>query len=182
MPARRRTAFVPDEPSGLDELAVAEYLDLVAALWDADEAFARRSLVLLDAFELSSRTRTPLRALSHGQRRLVSVVGAVALDRELLLVDEATSALDPEAVMTLREVLRGIASRRRAVLLATQDLHFAESVCDSVTLLSSGRVVAVGALDALRARYGARSLEAIFVAALGTAERLENVRRELEAL
>ena len=179
MAARRRAALVPDEPSGLDELAVAEYLDLVGALWNARGAFARRTDVLLDAFELSSRRRTPLRALSHGQRRLVAVVGAVALDRPLLLLDEATAALDPEAVMTLREVLSGVAARGGAVLLATQDLHFAESVCGRVTLLSAGRVVADGDLDTLGARFGVRSLEAIFVAALGTAERLENVRRAL---
>jgi ABC-2 type transport system ATP-binding protein len=180
--ARGRTAFVPDEPSGLDELVVAEYLELVAALWRADAGFARRAHVLLDAFELTGRRRTPLRALSHGQRRLVSVVGAVALDRPLLLFDEATAALDPEAVITLREVLVSVAARGGAVLLATQDLHFAESVCDRVTLLSAGRVVAEGSLDALSARFGAGSLEAIFVAALGTAERLESVRRALEAL
>jgi ABC-2 type transport system ATP-binding protein len=182
MAARRRTAFVPDEPSGLDELAVAEYLDLVAALWSAGEAFSRRAAVLLDAFDLSARVRAPLRALSHGQRRVVAVVGAVALDLQLLVLDEVTAALDPEAVIALREVPRGVASRRGAVLLATQDLHFAESVCDSVTLLAGGRVVADGALDLLRARYGAHSLEAIFVAALGTAERLNDVRRALEAL
>jgi ABC-2 type transport system ATP-binding protein len=180
--ARRKTAVVPDEPGGLDELAVAEYLELVAALWRADPGFARRTNVLLDAFELAGRRRTPLRALSHGQRRLVSVVGAVALDRPLLLIDEVTAALDPEAVITLREVLVHVAARGGAVLLATQDLHFAESVCDGFTLLSAGRMVADGSLDELRARYGARSLEAIFVTALGAAERLEGVRRALEAL
>jgi ABC-2 type transport system ATP-binding protein len=180
--ARRRTAVVPDEPAGLDELVVAEYLDLVAALWSADAAFARRAQVLLEAFELAGRRRTPLRALSHGQRRLVALVGAVALDRPLLLMDEVTAALDPEAVITLREVLVSVAARRGAVLLATQDLHFAESVCDRVTLLSAGRVVAEGSLDALRSRYGARSLEAVFIAALGTAERLASIRRALEAL
>jgi ABC-2 type transport system ATP-binding protein len=182
IPARHRTAVVPDEPSGLDELAVAEYLELVAALWRADPGFTRRAHVLLDAFELTRRRRTPLRALSHGQRRLVSVVGAVALDRPLLLIDEVTAALDPEAVITLREVLVNVAARGGAVLLATQDLHFAECVCDCVTLVSAGRVVAEGPLDELRTRYGACSLEAIFVTALGAAERLESVRRALEAL
>jgi ABC-2 type transport system ATP-binding protein len=180
--ARRKTAVVPDEPGGMDELAVAEYLDLVAALWRADPGFARRTNVLLDAFELAGRRRTLLRALSHGQRRLVSMVGAVALDRPLLLIDEVTAALDPEAVIALREVLVHVAARGGAVLLATQDLHFAESVCDGFTLLSAGRMVADGSLDELRARYGARSLEAIFVTALGAAERLEGVRRALEAL
>jgi ABC-type multidrug transport system ATPase subunit len=180
--ARAHTAWIPDEPSGLDELTVAEYLDLVRALWRADEGFGPRADVLARVFALDARLRSPLGSLSHGQRRLVAVVAAVALARRLLLLDEATAALDPEAVIVLREVLRGIARRGTGVVLATQDLHFAEAVCDTVTLLSAGRVAAHGRLDELRARYGAASLEDVFVAALGAAERLTELRSALDAL
>ena len=55
------------------------------------------------AFGLEGRERVRIDALSHGLRRLVAIVAAVALDRPLLVVDEATAALDPEAVITLRE-------------------------------------------------------------------------------
>jgi ABC-2 type transport system ATP-binding protein len=180
--ARAHTAWIPDEPSGLDELTVAEYLDLVRALWRADDGFAARSDVLARVFGLDARLRSPLGSLSHGQRRLVAVVAAVALARRLLLVDEATAALDPEAVIVLREVLRGVARRGAGVVLATQDLHFADKVCDSVTLLSAGRVAAQGRLDELRARYSAASLEDVFVAALGASERLTELRSALDAL
>lgn len=180
--ARARTGFVPDEPTGLDELSVDELLGLVAALWGAPAGFARRADALLAAFGLAERRATLLRSLSHGQRRLAAVVAAVSLDRPLLLVDEATAALDPEAVVVLREVLRGTAARGAGVLVATQDLHFAESVCGRVTLLEGGRVVAAGTIEALCARYAAGSLEDAFVRAVGAERRLEALRDALAAL
>jgi ABC-type multidrug transport system ATPase subunit len=138
--------------------------------------------VLARLFALDTRLRSPLGSLSHGQRRLVTVVAAVALARPLLLLDEATAALDPEAVIALREVVRSVAGRGRGVLVATQDLHFAETTCDRVTLLSAGRVAAEGRVDELRARYRAGSLEEVFVAALGAESRLAEVRGALDAL
>jgi ABC-2 type transport system ATP-binding protein len=180
--ARARASWVPDEPSGLDELSIDEFLALVAALWGVREGFARRAEMLIDVFGLHGRRAVQLGSLSHGQRRLASIVAAVALDRTLLLVDEATAALDPEAVVVLREVLRSTASRRRGVLVATQDLHFAESVCDRVALLSAGRVAADGTLDELRSRYEASTLEDVFLRALGAADRYEELRSALDAL
>jgi len=180
--ARARTGWVPDEPAGLDELSIDEFLALVSALWRARDGFARRAAVLLAAFGLQDRHAVQLGSLSHGQRRLASIVAAVALDRTLLLVDEATAALDPEATMVLREVLRSTAARGRGVLVATQDLHFAESICHRVTLLSAGRVAAEGRLDELRSRFEATTLEDVFLRALGAADRFEEVRSALDAL
>jgi len=180
--ARARVASVPDEPNGLDELSVAELLQLTASLWRVENDFARRAELLLGVFGLRERARSQLGSLSHGQRRLVGVVAAVALDRPLLLVDEATAALDPEAVIALREVVRVAAERGTGVLVATQDLHFAELVCDRVTLLSAGRAVAEGTIAELRRRHAAATLEGVFVAALGAAGRLRELRDALDAL
>jgi ABC-2 type transport system ATP-binding protein len=180
--ARALVASVPDEPTGLDELSVGELLQLTGSLWRAEGDFARRSELLLGVFGLRERLRSQLGSLSHGQRRLVSVVAAVALARPLLLVDEATAALDPEAVIALREVLRVAAERGTGVLVATQDLPFAELVCDRVTLLSAGTVVTQGTIAELRRRYSSATLEEVFVAALGVSGRLREVRDALDAL
>lgn len=179
--ARAESAYVPDEPSGLDELSVDELLRLVAALWRAPSAYARRAAALLDAFGLAESRAILLHSLSHGRRRIAAIVAAAALDRSLLLVDEATAALDPEAVVVLREVLRAAAARGTGVLVATQDLHFAETVCGQVALLASGSVAAAGPVDAVCAAYGAASLEEAFVRAVGVERRLEAVRDALGA-
>jgi ABC-2 type transport system ATP-binding protein len=174
--ARSQLAYVPDEPDGLDELAVVEYLALVRALYRESRAFDARALALGDAFGLSTRMRVRLGALSHGQRRVVSIVAALALVRPLTVVDEATAALDPEATIVLREALRAAAERGGGVLVATQDLAFAERVCDHVVLLNQGRVVARGGTRDLS------PLEETFLAAVGGATRIEEVRGALRDL
>ena len=180
--ARARAAWLPDEPAGFDELTVAEYLGLVRSLYRADQAYARRAATLLDAFGIAGRARDYLGSLSHGLRRTVAFVAAAALDPPLLVVDEATAALDPAAVLVLREALRAHARRGGGVLLATQDLHFGATVCDRVVLLDRGRVIADGRVDELIARHDGRSLEDVFVAALGREGRVLELRRALDAL
>lgn len=171
--ARAQLAYVPDEPDGLDELCVTEYLSLVRALWRADAGYDARAHALCGAFVLRGREQVRLGALSHGQRRIVSIVAALALAKPLLVVDEANAALDPEASLVLREALQATSS---AVLVATQDLAFAERVCDDVVLLNRGEIVARGATRALA------PLEDAYLGALGAGGRLEEVRAALRNL
>lgn len=180
--ARRSAAFVPDEPRGFDELAVGELLGLVRALYGAGSDFDARAARLLEAFGLAPRAGARLGELSHGLRRQASVVAAAALAPRLLVVDEATAALDPEAVVVLRETVRALAHRGSAVLVATQDLRFAEDVADRVHLLDRGRVVAEGPLPGLLGRFCASSLEEAFLAAVGRPGLGRTLRSALDAL
>ena len=66
LPARALVASVLDEPTGLDELSVAELLQLTALLWRAESDFVRRAELLLGVFGLHERARSQLGSLSHG--------------------------------------------------------------------------------------------------------------------
>ncbi len=180
--ARAVTALVPDEPTGFDELTVSEFVELVHALWAANEDARARARVLTTAFGLDSRRGIRLGALSRGLRRRASAVAALSLAPRLLLVDEATATLDPDAVVVLHEALRTHADRGGGVLLATQDLHFAGAVCDEIVLLHRGAVVDRGRPADLRARHDASSLEAVFLDAVGDARLRERVRDAFSAL
>lgn len=179
--ARAATGFVPDEPSGLDELSVKEFLHLYEALHRMPTGFRRRAATLLDAFGLASRLDTPLGGLSLGLRRQAALVAVFALAPPLVVIDEATAALDPHATIVLRESLRALTRRGSGVLLATQDLAFAETVCDEVVLLDQGRVVASGSPSELRIHYGARSLEDTLLKALGQSTFVEELGAALDA-
>ena len=182
MRARAAAALVPDEPSGFDELSVAELVALVHALWGAGPAAQARAEILVDAFGLAGRLASRVGTLSRGLRRQASAVAALSLAPSLVLVDEATATLDPEAVVVLREAVAALAARGSGVLLATQDLHFAETACDEVVLLQRGRVLERGAPAALRDVYGAATLEDVFLSALGESSLAAKVRHGLAAL
>jgi ABC-type multidrug transport system ATPase subunit len=97
-------------------------------------------------------------------------------------VDEATATLDPEAVVVLDEALSALAARGCGILLATQDLHFAEVACDEVVLLHRGSVIERGTPEVLRARHEAASLEEAFLGALGDSLLRERIRDAFESL
>lgn len=177
--ARAQVAYVPDEPDGLGELCPGELFALMRALYRADPGYEARAHTLVHAFDFTACLRTRLDALSHGRRRVASMIAAFALARPLVVVDEATAALDPEAVVVLRDVLRALAQRGAGVLVATQDLGFAERICDDVVLLSSGRSVAAGTVAEI---CGGLPLERAFLRAVGSQARIQEARRELVAL
>jgi ABC-2 type transport system ATP-binding protein len=182
MPARCSSAFVPDDPSGLDELTVGELVELVGALYRGGPPYRERAARLLQAFGLEGRRGATLGSLSNGLRRQASVVVAAAVGTPLLVLDEATAALDPEAIIVLRELLRAVADKGAGVLVASQDLHFAETVCDSVYLLNRGRVVVEGEPGALKKRFGVVSLEGVFLEALGTQAAVSEIRASFRDL
>lgn len=174
--ARGRVGYVPDEPTGLDELTVVEYLDLVRALYRAGPEYAVRARTLLAAFRLDGRGRAPLASLSHGARRATAVAAAFALRPAVAVVDEASAALDPEAVVALRDAIRALALGGTGVLIATQDLSFAERTCHEVVILASGRVAASGPVPT------PGSLERAVLAAIGETSHAQALRSALGCL
>lgn len=185
--ARRRLAFVPDTPHGFDELSVAEYLHLVRDLYGRPDNFVARMDLLLDVLGLTVKRSVSLKALSTGMRRQVSIVAAVATGPELLVIDEATATLDPEVVVALRETVRALGDQGTGVLMATQDLAFAEGVCTRLCLLHEGKLVLTGSMAELRAHAAAQglagsSLEEIFLAAVDKGTFRTGLRRALAAL
>ena len=172
-------AYVPDVPAGFEHLSVSEYCRLLGALHRADADYARRVDDLMEILALSPYARAAVGGLSHGTRRKVALIAAAALDRPLLLVDEATSALDPESVIALEQLIRAVVTRGRTVVLATQDVYFAERVCDTVCLLADGAVVASGTVASLLEAYERETLRDVFMAVTGLAVSEDRVHAAL---
>jgi ABC-2 type transport system ATP-binding protein len=180
--ARRNLAFVPDTPGGFEQLDVREYMDLYRNLYRQPRVrYEDRARVVLEAFALLEYEASGLGELSHGVRRKVAMAAALALDVPTILIDEPTVGLDPESVVVLRRLVGHIGRSGSAVLLATQDLAFAERVCDLLFLIHNGRLVAEGSPALLRERYRASSVEEAFLAATGIGRRIDDLEQRLES-
>lgn len=180
--AKRNLGFVPDTPSGFEHLTVHEYLELYRGLYrQPRDRYEERAGVVLEAFGLLEYGEANLGELSHGIRRKVATTAALSLDVPTILIDEPTVGLDPEGVVVLRRLVRHIGRTGSAVLLATQDLTFAERVCDYLFLLHNGRLVADGSPALLRERYHASSIEETFLAVTGMGRRIDDFERRLDA-
>ncbi|NHB84012.1 ABC transporter ATP-binding protein [Tessaracoccus sp. HDW20] len=105
---------------------------------------------ILTRFNLGGRTRDKLEKLSLGNQQRVQIAGAVLADPKALILDEPFSGLDPDAVDEMFALLTEFTTRGVPVLFSSHQLELVERLCDRITILRSGRVVASGSVDELR--------------------------------
>jgi ABC-2 type transport system ATP-binding protein len=149
---RARVGLVTDVPGLHEQMAPAPYLDFFGRLYGLDAATRRRRVAeLLAFFGLEDQRGTRMAGFSKGMKQKVALARALLHEPPVLFLDEPTSGLDPLGARAVRDLIRGLRSERRAVVLCTHDLDEAERLADEVTILRAGRVVATGTPGALRA-------------------------------
>jgi ABC-2 type transport system ATP-binding protein len=157
---RLRFGYMPEQRGLYPRMRVGEQLAYFAQHHGLSSREAeRRAAAWLERFGLADRARSKLEDLSHGNQQRVQLAAAMVHDPELLVLDEPFSGLDPLGVATMSEVLRERASAGVAVVFSSHQLDLVEEVCQDAVIISRGRVVADGQIDALKAGSGRRHLE-----------------------
>ncbi|MCY3693993.1 MAG: ABC transporter ATP-binding protein [Chloroflexi bacterium] len=127
--------------SGRDNLA---YFQGIGCRSDATELDD-----LLEKVGLSDRADSRYRTYSLGMKQRLGLAYALLGDPELLFLDEPTNGMDPAGMAEVRDLIRSLGTGGRTVLLSSHLLHEVEQVCDSVAILSKGRLIAQGDVDDL---------------------------------
>ncbi|WP_329091021.1 MULTISPECIES: ABC transporter ATP-binding protein [unclassified Streptosporangium] len=159
---RRRFGYMPEERGLYQKMRVAEQVEYFGRLSGLTAGGARKATGdLLERLSLTERAGDTVDALSLGNQQRVQLAVALVHDPEALILDEPFSGLDPLAVDALAEVL---AERRAAgvpVLFSSHQLDLVERLCDSVGIISAGRMVASGTVEELRDREGRGRLRVV---------------------
>ncbi len=162
---RRAFAAVLQETAVEPLLTVRDNLELCGRLRGLDAAARRAAEARLVALlELESHLGKLGQDLSAGTKRRVQVAKALMAPAPVLFLDEATTGMDPLVKRRVIEALRAEAREGRTILLTTQLLDEAESLCARMALVKGGKVAALGTLPELRARAHARPLLRIAIA------------------
>jgi osmoprotectant transport system ATP-binding protein len=144
---RRKMGYVIQDGGLFPHLTARQNIDLMAkeAGWPRDRRQARvEELCALTRFPPDALDRYPAE-LSGGQRQRVSLMRALMLDPDVLLMDEPLGALDPMIRAELQDDLKGIfLSLKKTVVLVTHDLSEAAFFGDTILLMHKGRVVQQG--------------------------------------
>ena len=157
---RMRFGYMPEERGLYPRMAVGEQLEYFGHLHGLDAVAARTATARwLDQLGLAARAGAKVEELSHGNQQRAQLAAALLHEPELLVLDEPFAGLDPVAVHTLAEVLRGEAARGAAVLFSSHQLELVEDICEEVAIVDHGRIVATGALGALRQASRRRRIE-----------------------
>jgi D-methionine transport system ATP-binding protein len=161
--ARRRIGMVFQHVNLMDSRTAAENVELPLEL-DGMPRTDRRERVaeLLATVGLQDRGSSYPAQLSGGERQRVGIARALATEPEVLLFDEPTSALDGRTTRQVLDLIRELRERLGiTVLVITHDMNVVRQVCDSATLLSAGRVVQTGTLDAVLRAPGSPLADAL---------------------
>jgi ABC-2 type transport system ATP-binding protein len=168
--ARARLGYLPQEPTALGHLTVAEAVEYAA--WLKRVPRRRRADLVTAALvdlDLVERAHDRMGRLSGGTRQRAHIAQAVVHRPDVLLLDEPSTAVDAEHRVDLRHTLRRLAAGR-LVVLSTHLTEDVELLADRVCALAGGRLafdgtpdelVALGAADAERtgAAEPARAIE-----------------------
>jgi ABC-2 type transport system ATP-binding protein len=130
------------------KLTVVEVLTLFRGFYPT----GRTPDELIELMDLGEKRSTRTQNLSGGQRQRLSVALALVNDPELVFLDEPTTGMDPAARRALWEVVLGLRSAGRTVLLTTHYLEEAEVLCDRVAIMDHGHVLDEGTVEELVSR------------------------------
>ena len=145
--ALTRTGAIVEFPSfyphlsGRDNLAYFQEISGTSDAAELDE--------LLGKVGLSERGKDRFHTYSLGMKQRLGLAHVLLGDPDLLILDEPTNGMDPDGMAEVRDLIRSLGDGERTVLLSSHLLHEVEQVCDSVAILSHGRLVSQGGVDDL---------------------------------
>ena len=166
--ARRRLAFMPDEPRLFEYLTVEDHLAFTGRLYGVGADAGARARALLDELELAGKERALPAELSRGMKQKLVVACGLLHDPEVLVFDEPLTGIDPGGIRKMKQTIVRRAAAGASVIVSSHLLPLVEEICSRVLVLSRGKAVLFGTLDEIRANAGGdASLEEIFLRVTG---------------
>jgi branched-chain amino acid transport system ATP-binding protein len=149
--ARLGVGYAPEEGGIFGDLTVAENVEIATWTQPAGRPAADRIALAYEVFprlrDYAARRGTQL---SGGERKMLAIARALALDPRLLLLDEPFEGLSPAIVPRLAESIAAIARQGRAILLAESNLHHVPPETGRLYVIERGEIIYGGPADAAR--------------------------------
>jgi ABC-2 type transport system ATP-binding protein len=143
---------MPEERGLYPRMKVAEQLVYLARLHGLDARAATRSVdTWLERLGVAARRDDEVLKLSLGNQQRVQLAAALVHNPSILVLDEPFSGLDPVAVDVMSQVLAEKCAEGVPTMFSSHQLDLVERLCDRVGIVRGGHMVAIGAIDELRA-------------------------------
>jgi len=148
---RRRIGYVAQGGSTWDEVSAREELVLQARLYGIGKAEAQRLAArALDAFQLTDFADRKCKTYSGGQRRRVDVALGIIHEPKIVFLDEPTTGLDPQSRAHMWDEVRRLRDEGVTIFLTTHYLDEADALCDRISIMDGGEIVADGTPENLK--------------------------------
>jgi len=155
--AKASLGFIPDRPFIYEKLTAGEFLRFHAGLYGIDgHSGKQRAQEMLELFELGRWEDELVESFSHGMKQRLVMCAAFLHRPQAVLVDEPMVGLDPRGARLIKNVFHRMAGRGVAILMSTHTLEVAQEMCDRISIILQGRIIACGTVEDLRALAGGR--------------------------
>ena len=155
--AKASLGFIPDRPFIYEKLTAAEFLRFHAGLYGIDgNGTGARVREMLELFELERWENELVESFSHGMKQRLVMSAAFLHRPQAVLVDEPMVGLDPRGARLIKNVFRRMSERGVAILMSTHTLEVAQEMCDRISIILKGRIIAEGTVEELRRLAGSQ--------------------------
>ncbi len=149
---RKHLGYLPEDTPLYKDMTVLEYLQFAAAMRGmASDRSEKRIKEIGGRCGLHEVAGKLVGELSRGYRQRVGLAQAMLDDPDILILDEPTSGLDPNQIVEIRQLIKEV-GKEKTVILSTHILPEVQATCSRILIISSGKLVADGTPDELRAR------------------------------
>jgi ABC-2 type transport system ATP-binding protein len=164
--AKAIIGVVPAEARLFDRLSGEEQLEYAGRLRGLPVGEARaRAAQLLDVLDLTADAKRLVADYSTGMRKKAALGCALIHNPSVLFLDEPLEGVDPVSADSIRRMLTNYVGSGSTVLFSSHVMELVEQVCDHVSIISQGRIVATGTTEQVR---GGRTLQQAFIDLVGS--------------
>jgi len=164
--AKKRLAYIPDQPFLYDKLSGREFLYFVGGLYRVDKTVMQERIKeIIDQFEIGSWVDRRTEDYSQGMRQRISIAAALVHRPKTIVIDEPMVGLDPRSAKIVRHTLRSQVKSGTTILMSTHSLPVAEELCDRIGIINDGKLVFCDTqeqLQADKAKYDGK-FESVFL-------------------
>jgi ABC-2 type transport system ATP-binding protein len=182
---RKRIGYVAQGGSTWDEATAREELVLHARMYGLSKSEAhRRAVDALAAFQLTEYADRKCKTYSGGQRRRVDIALGIIHQPKVVFLDEPTTGLDPQSRAHMWDEVRKLRDMGVTVFLTTHYLDEADALCDRISIMDHGEIVAEGTPEALKQEISGDVVNLSLADAAAAAQLLESADyvRKLEKI
>jgi ABC-2 type transport system ATP-binding protein len=151
-----RVGAIVESPQFFGNFTAKDTLTLLA---DAGGVDHNRVFQVLELVGLRERAKDRVKTYSLGMKQRLAVASALLKEPALLILDEPANGLDPGGIREMRTLMRTLSEQGMTVLLSSHILGEIQLICDSVTIISSGKRVAYGSVADVLAQHESSSVK-----------------------
>jgi ABC-2 type transport system ATP-binding protein len=158
-----RVGYLPEERGLYKKMKVLEQLVFLGQLRGLSEGEARkRSLVWCERMQITEAIEKKTEELSKGMQQKIQFIAALLHEPALIIMDEPFSGLDPVNATLLMDTLVALRGEGKAILFSTHRMDQVEKLCDSIALISRGKLLLSGSMREIKSQYPKNRLQVAF--------------------